>query len=368
MDISAKEIYFDNDGYCNFCNEFNDILQKDKLNSYSLERLINKIKIDGKGKEYDCIIGLSGGIDSSYVLIKAIELGLRPLAVHMDNGWNSELAQNNIFNIINKLKIDLYTHVIEWHEYRKLMNAFFNADVIDIELLYDNAMTAVNYNLASKYGIKYILSGSNNATEGMRMPDGWNWFKFDYKNIRNISKKFGNVKMSSFPYINTNKKLFFNLFKRIRWVSFLDYIEYNKDYAVNILEKEYNYKKYPYKHYESIFTRFYQGYILPQKFKIDKRRLHLSTLIISGQLNRDEAISIINSKTYTSDNELEEDITYFLKKMQWEYNDLKTYLDRPEKSHLLYESEIKYYNLFYKNKNNMIYKFLYNSYKKYIKN
>jgi len=366
MDTTANNIHFDINGFCNFCNDFirrNEILNK---SNNSLNSLVDKIKKDGKNKDYDCIIGISGGIDSSYVLVKAIELGLRPLAVHMDNGWNSELAQNNIFHIIEKLNIDLYTHVIEWEEYRNLMNAFFSADVIDIELLYDNAMTAVNYNLASKYGIKYILSGSNNATEGMNMPEGWNWFKFDYQNIKDIAYKHGNVKIKSFPYINTSKKLYFNLIKQIRWVPFLDYFEYNKDEAIKILENDFNYKKYPYKHYESIFTRFYQGYILPEKFNVDKRKLHLSTLVISNQLSREEAISIISSSPYPTKVELSEDIDYFLKKMKWNKIMLEDYIKRKENPHLKYKSELKFYNLFYKNKKSFWYSFLYRIYKKII--
>jgi N-acetyl sugar amidotransferase len=363
MDSTAKNIFFDENGYCNFCNDF--IVRSEnliKVNT-SLHKFIEQIKKDGKGKDYDCIIGISGGIDSSYVLVKAIELGLRPLAVHMDNGWNSELAQNNIYNIINKLNIDLYTHVIEWEEYRKLMNAFFDSDVIDVELLYDNAMTAVNYNLASRYGIKYILSGSNNATEGMIMPQGWNWFKFDFLNIKDIASKHGNVSIKTFPHINTIKKLYFNVFKKIRWVPFLDYFDYNKDLATELLEKNYNYKKYPFKHYESIFTRFYQGYILPLKFNIDKRKLHLSTLIISKQLSRDQALTIINTSPYPTNIELSEDIDYFLKKMKWDRTKLQDYINRSEKSHLSYKSEIKLYNIFYKNKNNILYNLLYKIYK-----
>lgn len=158
MDTTAEGIEFDENGVCNYCREFEEVLKRPrkKLN-LSLDEFVNKIKEDGKGKRYDCIVGISGGVDSSYTLVKVKELGLRPLAVHMDNGWDSELAANNIKNLVDKLGVDLYTHVIDWDEYRSLMQAFFDADVIDIELLYDNAMLAVNYQQARKFGTKYIL-------------------------------------------------------------------------------------------------------------------------------------------------------------------------------------------------------------------
>jgi len=175
MDISAADIFFDAKGICNFCTEFlreksNIIFEDLKKKEEKLKYFIKKVKEEGKEKKYDCIVGVSGGVDSSWTLAKVKELGLRPLVVHMDNGWNSELAQNNIANLVQNLQVDLYTHVINWNEYRELMQAFFEADVIDVELLYDNAMLAVNYQQANKYGVKYILSGSNSSTEGMRMP------------------------------------------------------------------------------------------------------------------------------------------------------------------------------------------------------
>ena len=173
MDTTASDIKFDEKGNCNFCTEFK--FRKKKLHNkkIKIEDLVSKIKNDGKNKKYDCIIGISGGVDSSYSLIKACELGLNPLAVHLDNGWNSELAQHNISKLIRTYNVDLYTHVINWKEYRNLQEAFLKANVIDIELLMDNAMLAVNYKLASKYNIKYILSGTNTATEGFKIPENW---------------------------------------------------------------------------------------------------------------------------------------------------------------------------------------------------
>lgn len=344
MDTSALEILFDQDGNCNFCNEFirksSHVIYEDTLSkNQRLTKLVAEVKHAGIGKKYDCIVGVSGGVDSSWTLVEVKRLGLRPLAVHMDNGWNSELAQNNISNLVNTLKVDLHTYVIDWIEYRKLMQSFFEADVVDVELLYDNAMLSVNYKMAIKYNVKYILAGTNQVTEGMRMPDGWNWFKYDKKNILSIAKRHGIKKIVSFPFFSTWDFVRFRFFNKIDWVSFLDYVDYNKSQVLNQLELNYAYKRYPYKHYESVFTRFYQGYILPNKFGIDKRKIHLSTLIISNQVSREEAQLIIKDIPYPSEADLNIDIKYFLKKMMWKIDDLENYISRDEKSHLSYSSE-----------------------------
>ena len=200
---------------CSFCIPFGEKLEKNKSfskNSSGLKLLLDKIKTNSKNKKYDCIVGLSGGVDSAWALMKAKEIGLNPLAVHMDNGWNSELAQNNIQVILENLKVDLHTYVIDWEEYKNLMEAFFYADVIDIELLMDNAMLATNYFMANKLGLKMILTGSNSATEGIRMPPGWIWHKFDKKNIIAIASSYGK-KIKSFPAIGNFQKLYFERIK-----------------------------------------------------------------------------------------------------------------------------------------------------------
>lgn len=343
MDTTAPDIEFDEQGVCNFCKDYEErcnhvVFEVIEAKSAKRKALIEQIKRDGKGKEYDCIVGVSGGVDSSYVLHLAIQEGLRPLAVHMDNNWNSELAVNNINNLISSLGVDLYTHVIDWDEYRELMQSFFDADVVDIELLYDNAMTAVNYNLARKYGIKYLLSGSNLATEGIKMPQGWNWIKTDAKNIRAIAKT-RKIKLKTFPIISTLEFVINRIVRKIQWISILDLYDYNKEHALLLLEQQYGYKRYPYKHYESIFTRFYQGYILPEKFGIDKRRLHLSTLIMSKQVSRDSALDMLGSNSYPEINKLEEDMDYFLKKMKWSKIDLVKYISRDQIKHNHFASE-----------------------------
>lgn len=341
MDNTADGFTVSNGTACNYCEEVDLKNNSNKLyyNENNRQKLLEKIKQDGIGKQYDCIIGISGGADSSWTLHLAKENGLRPLAVHMDNGWNSELAQNNINNLIDKLNVDFYSHVINWAEYRSLMQSFFDADVIDVELLYDNAMIAVNYNLAKKYKIKYIVSGSNNATEGMRMPKNWNWYKYDKKNILSIDRQFQKTKIRTFPFYSTRNFLVDNYLRKIKWIPFLDYFNYEKQDAMDNLSALYNYKQYPYKHYESVFTRFYQGYILPNKFDVDKRKLHLSTLIVNGQMSRLEALRLMEKSAYPSQGELEQDINYFLKKMQWSSSDLKEYIARPERKHSEFRTE-----------------------------
>ncbi len=342
MDSTEMNFSLDKYDFCNYCNDYlKSKNREDSLRQYSskeFENLLSRIKKSGKNKKYDCIVGVSGGVDSSWGLKIVKDFGLRPLAVHMDNGWNSELAQNNISNLVTSLGIDLYTHVINWDEYRNLMQSFFDSDVVDVELLYDNAMLATNYKLAKKFGVKYILGGTNTATEGMSMPENWNWFKYDKKNIKSIAQIFGKQKLITFPSIGIIGYLIYEYLFRINWVSILDYIEYDKNEAIDALSSKYNYKPYPYKHYESVFTRFYQGYILPNKFGIDKRKLHLSSLIVNGITSRDEGLKDLKKIPYPSEKDLKEDIEYFLKKMNWKNSDLVAYLNRPRKEHDFYPS------------------------------
>ncbi len=348
MDTTTSKIVFNENGFCNFCTDF-IVRQKNTEKTVSdLDKLISEIKSDGKNKKYDCIVGVSGGVDSCFALIRAVECGLRPLAVHMDNGWNSELAQNNISNLIRSLNVDLHTHVINWEEYKNLQEAFLKANVIDIELLYDNAMAAVNYKLANKFNIKYILSGMNTSTEGFKIPDDWVWFKNDARNIKKITKKFSNQKIKTFPLFGTFDFIYYEIVKKIKWILFPDYFNYKKDEAVKELEEKSNFKKYPYKHYDNVFTRFYQGYILPKKFGVDKRKLHLSNLIISNQMDKNEALRIMQKPVYENLEDEKKDKEYFLKKMKWSEKELENYLFEKEVSHSFYGSERELWNSLHK--------------------
>jgi N-acetyl sugar amidotransferase len=347
MDSSASDIKFDKFGRCSYCQELEGKLSSSESmwlasedRAEALRSLASKIKSQGKGKPYDCVIGVSGGVDSSWVLVEAVNLGLRPLAVHMDNGWNSNLAVSNISNLLDELGLDLFSYVIDWEEYKVLMNAFFESDVIDIELLYDNALHEVCYSQAKKYGLKTILSGSNISTEGIRMPPGWAWIsKWDGRNIKAIAKNFG-AGVRTFPLFTTWRWIIYTYLFGVRWVPFLDYLDYRKEDALETLESQYGYQRYPYKHYESVFTRFYQGYILPKKFNVDKRRVHLSGLIVTGQMTREIALDLLKSDPYVNEFELNRDKDYFLTKMGWDESKLKDYLARAGVPHEKYGSDL----------------------------
>lgn len=351
MDSDVPDITFNEQGNCNYCEEFLAMMERtvqpDPVKRQAeLDLFVDQVKRDGRGKEYDCIIGLSGGVDSAWVLYLAKKMGLRPLAVHMDNGWNSELAQSNIECLVRTLDVDLHTYVIDWNEYRQLMQAFFDADVVDIELLYDNAMYAINYRLATKFGVKWILAGTNKSTEGMRMPKGWNWFKFDAKNIKSIASARGVRDFKTFPFFGVLDFIFSEFIRKNKWISFLDMFEYQKSNALETLERECGYRRYPYKHYESIFTRFYQGYLLPKKFGIDKRKVHFSTLIATNQMSRVEALELLTQIPYPRFDDLQADKDYFMKKMRWTEENLQQYLLRPRSSHTSYGSELPLWRFF----------------------
>lgn len=345
MDETAENIFFDEADNCNFCNDYINKLNKSiymsKDRDIELNKILTKIKEDGKNKEYDCIMGVSGGLDSSYLLLKAVEFGLRPLAVHLDNGWNSELAVKNIDNLVKKLDVDLYTHVINWEEFKGLQKAFFNADVIDIELLTDHAIISIMYKLANKYNIKYMLPGTNISNEGMDMPENWNHFKWDITNIKDIYNKFGAKKsLKTYPSMSVLKYFYYSKVRKIEWVSLLDYMDFDKNTSLKILKEKVDYVPYEKKHYESVFTRFYQGYILPNKFNIDKRKLHYSTLICSGQISKEEVLIQMKNNPYDNKTQLEEDKEFVLKKLSFTEVEFEDYMKRPGKLHSEYASNI----------------------------
>lgn len=321
MDTTDRDIVFDDDGVCNHCKEGEEKLDKitfesNQARDRELEKIVDKIKANGRNKKYDCIIGLSGGVDSSYLAYKVKELGLRPLAVHLDNGWNSELAVKNIETIVTKLGIDLYTHVIDWEEFRDLQIAFIKSGVVDLEMLSDNAIVVSVYRIMKKYNIETFLIGTNMATESI-MPNSWFYTpKYDSLNIKDIYKKFGSGrKLKTFPMLNAVEYVSYHYNRSHNSIALLDYMDYNKPQVLDFLQKELDYKPYPGKHYESKITRFYQAYILPVKFNIDKRKAHLSSLIVSEQTSRDKALQELQKPLFVSDLEKENEIEFFCKKL-----------------------------------------------------
>lgn len=316
MDTSDPEIVFDSYGVCSNCHKASSLLKHVHLSEEESQRRLlswkRKIQEHGRRRKYDSIIGLSGGVDSSYTALLASRLGLRPLAVHFDNGWNTEIAVHNIKKVVNTLGFDLETYVINWDEFRDLQRAYFKASVVDIEALTDHAITAAMFRLARKHGIRYILSGSNTATEHC-MPKKWIWNKQDLTNIKAIHRLFGERKIKSYPMLSTWRYLVLRR-TSFEFVTLLNDVNYRKFKAIKELKEELGWKEYGAKHYESLFTKFYQAYILPKKFGIDKRRAHLSSLIRNGEITRDQAMNELE-KTLYDQLELNSDMEYVLKKI-----------------------------------------------------
>lgn len=338
------EIRFDAAGVCNYCQHYDEAKQrsgrKGEKDPAVLKKLVDDIKASGRGKEYDCIIGVSGGVDSTYVAWLVKGLGLRPLAVHLDYGWNSELAVQNITSTLHRLEVDLYTHVVNWEEIKDLQLAFLKASVVDIELLNDFAIFATLHNEAHRRGIKYVLHGGNVETEGEKLPKGWAHEKFDQLNILSIHKKFGKVKLRTYPRLSFSKRFYLNVVYKLRWVGILDYVPYNKSEVKALITRELNWRDYGGKHFESIFTRFYQAYILPTKFHIDKRKFHYSVLICSGQITRQQALEEMKLPVYDPAM-LRTDYEFVLKKLDLTQSQFEQLMALPVKPHLAYDSYLK---------------------------
>ena len=342
MDTSDPKIFFNRAGVCSHCMQY-DVVKKEILSSAKsqkmLETLANQIKATGKGARYDCIIGISGGIDSSYLAyIVKRKLGLRPLAVHLDNGWNSKLAAKNIRQIVNKLDIDLHTHVIDWEEFKDIQISYLKASVVDIEVVTDHAIFAAIYDVAEKTGVKYVLLGMNEVTEKI-LPRSWTFNKNDIINLKAIHKKFGKIPLNTYPLMGFNKYKYYKTKVGIVSHTPLDYMPYVKRDAVQVLIDELGWKDYGGKHYESVFTRFYQGYILPEKFGIDKRRAHLSTLINSGQVSREEALLELEKPPYEKEL-MEQDYEFVIKKFGFSREEFDNIMKLPIKSHFDYPTNL----------------------------
>ncbi len=338
----TRTIEFNADGVCNYCIGYSEEHARHKAyNEYELTKVVEEIKAAGSNKPYDCLLGISGGVDSTYLAVKAKDLGLRPLLVHFDNGWNSELAVDNIERTVSKLGFDLHTIVVKWEEFRDLQLAFLKAGVVDIEMITDHAIIATLYKLAVKFRIKYILSGTNLATEGI-LPSDWIHHKADHVHILAINQKFGGRQLKSYPLLRVRLRNRAQVMG-LRTVSILNYIDYNKDLAKRELKERLGWRDYGGKHYESIFTRFYQGYILPRKFGIDKRKAHLSTLICSKQLTRQQALEEMKQPLYDKST-LQEDYEFVVKKLGLTKTEFEAILDEPPKPHADYPVETEIYD------------------------
>ena len=341
MDTTDPEIKFDDNGNCNHCNSALELAKKTWFPDENGEKILNKIfdtiKEEEREKEFDCIVGLSGGVDSSYLAYLTVKKGLRPLVVHVDCGWNSEQAVKNIETIVKKLNIELHTFVVNWEEMKDLQRSFFKASLPEQDIPQDHAIFAALYNFADKNNIKYVLNGYNFATESI-LPRAWGFQAMDYRHLKSIHKKFGEKELRDFPHLNFFQRyIYFTLIKKMSIIYPLNYINYRKSDAIQLLNRDLGWQYYGGKHYESRFTKFFQSYYLPIKFNFDKRRAHLSSLIISGQITRNDALNMMMEEMY-SDDEIAYDLEYVAKKLDWSVQEFKNIIDLPACRHLDFPS------------------------------
>lgn len=338
MDTTDPDINFDADGICNHCHDYDSLHMQHVYDGEDglsrLQQLVDRMRSTGGGKPYDCIIGVSGGVDSTFVAYKVKELGLRPLAVHMDNGWDSEIAVRNIETALRRLQIDLRTHVLDWEEFRDLQVAFLRSSTPDSEIPTDHAIVAVLSKMAEEMGVRYIISGFNQRTES-HLPPAWSQGHYDWRYILSVHRRFGTRPLRTFPHLGYWKARKY-LHSDIR-VDLLNYLDYRKADAIPVLERELGWQNYGGKHYESIYTRFYQGYVLPRKFGFDKRKAHLSSLICSGEITRDEALCELERETYNPRLQ-RADLEYVIKKLGLTQEEFEEIMRAPRRSFWDYPS------------------------------
>lgn len=350
MDTSDAQIVFDDSGVCDHCIGFKrDVLPNWYPNDDGkamFRSLVDEIKIFGKGKEFDCIMGMSGGLDSSYLLHLAVtEFGLRPLVFHVDGGWNTDLAVNNIQVLVDKLGLDLYTEVINWKEMQDFQLAFFKSGVPHLDIPQDHAFVATLYHFANKHGIKYIVNGGNYATECVRNPLEWLYHGTDLVQLRDIQKRFGTRVLATYPFSSVLfHKVYLRYIKGVKVVKPLNYLPYSKEHATEVLSSIYGWRPYPQKHFESRFTRFFEGYWLPTRFGYDTRRVQYSSLILTGQMTRENAMDRLEKPAYDPAT-IDEDFEYIATKLGITVAELRHYHQMPLKTYLDYKNQQWLFNL-----------------------
>lgn len=322
MDTSDTTLTFDEKGWCDYCRNFHTHILPNwhpgERGVAEISPLIEQIKREGQGRDHDCLIGISGGLDSSYVAYVAKEkFGLRPLMFHCDTGWNSDLGVSNIQKMIEGLGLDLVTEVVNWEEMKDLQRAFFLSQVSFVDTPQDLALFSAIYNFAAKNGFKYVITGGNNSTECVRESIEWTYFSTDTKHVLDIHNKFGSRPLESFPMCDILKyKFYYRYMRGVRVIKLLDYVPFIKKDAIAELNQRFGWTPYPQKHYESRFTRFYESYWTPRKFGYDKRRAYLSSEILTGQMTREEALERI-SKPELDEETMQQEFEYVATKLGW---------------------------------------------------
>jgi len=350
MDTTDTKITFDEKGVCDHCNTFfKDIKPNWHTDDKGWQEIVsisNKIKEEGKDKDFDCIIGMSGGIDSSYLLYLAVKkLGLRPLVFHVDAGWNSEKAVYNIEVIVDKLKLDLYTEVIDWEEMKDLQLAYFKSGVSTIDTPQDHSFFATMYKFALKYDVKYILTGGNYSTECIRNPLEWMYYQSDSIQLKDIHSKFGTKPLKNYSVTNILwHKIWLPYVKKIKLIRPLDFMPYDKEEATQFLVDEFGYKRYAQKHFESRFTKFYEAYWLPKKFGYDTRKVQYSSLIVTGQMTREEALEKLKTPAHDKET-IKQDFEYIANKLGITTDELQSYMDAPNKTYKEYKNQMSIYDI-----------------------
>lgn len=338
MDTSDPHIHFDQQGVCEYCQNFDEAIKPnwhtDKHGEAELKRLAEVIKRDGKGRDFDCIIGLSGGLDSSYVSYVAKEkMGLRPLLFHVDAGWNTDQAVGNIEKLVDGLGLDLYTEVINWEEMKDLQVAFLKSQISDHDLPQDAAFFSALYKFARAHKIKYVLTGGNFSTECCREPEEWGGYPgIDKRLFKDIHKRFGTRTLKTFPIVDILAyKIYYRYVLGMQVIRPLNLLPYVKKDAEETLQRLYGWQSFQHKHHESRFTRFYEDYWLPRKFGYEKRRAHFSSLIMTGQMTREEALERI-SKPEMDENFLRSEFEYVANKLDLSIEDLQFIFDGENKT------------------------------------
>lgn len=346
MDTSDPAIEFDAQGVCNHCRGFDEEAARswfpDEAGRRMLAQIVHRIKEEGRRRPYDCVLGLSGGVDSSYLAYVVVrELGLRPLAVHVDAGWNSELAVRNIETLVKGLGLDLHTHVVDWEEMRDLQVAFLKSSVANQDVPQDHAFSAAVYDYAIANGIRYVLSGGNVATESV-MPASWAHDAMDLRHLRAIHRRFGSGRLKTFPTVSFFKYYFYYPYVRgMTVIRPLNYMRYEYKNAIRVLQSEFSWRYYGGKHFESRFTKWQQAYYRPAKFGYDERRAYYSSLVISGQLSRGAALSQLATPVYDRAEQLSEDTDFVRKKLRLSEAEFQRILALPPRTYLDYPSNHK---------------------------